>query len=340
MTDTQVSGNKSSFSLLLSEMIGETNYYFKSGYFSYSKQDLAVAKECYNLIYLEILKIKSSPDNKVDLRLLYKYFCRVKNELESHIFINTPNQNKDFLENVKIEDNMHLTNIYNLSFECLKLLKKSSDDFVDLRTYSPDFNTRDVLIGPLRNREQLDICLERNFYHIPCENLSADPKDINYIALYQSKNFFGQNAGIRYWARVNSYEITERTKITEIPKNSDEKYCKFIVSEWNTLPDTIKMSGFGAPFTTTSMYLLLLAKDVCELSFRDKTLHKLYRTILKSVNENRTRVATHYRNIIISAEDGKVNAYKNKRRVYSVSFENYLKSPGKFFWKIISFIKD
>ena len=99
------------------------------------------------------------------------------------------------------------------------------------------------------------------------------------------------------------------------------------------------MSGQGAPFKTTSMFLLNSAKYVNELNFTDINTYKLYRTILRSVNENLSRVATHYKSIIISAENGNVNVYKNKRRVYSVPFEKYLKSTGYYFSKILSYTK-
>ena len=212
MTDIQASGNNITKSL--KELIGETNYYIKSGYFTYSQNDLNIIKSFYNRIYREILKKKSQPQSKQDLTVLYDSYCKVKAELESAIIINTPNVDYEYLNISDFQDNINVSVIYSLFDKCLKSLYSYNDD----KEYAiGDFYKRDVLIGPLRNREQLQVCLDKNFYHIPMVNLPVRPEEIKNVALYQSRNFFGKNAGIRYYARVKSFEIVERTNITEIP---------------------------------------------------------------------------------------------------------------------------
>ena len=65
-----------------------------------------------------------------------------------------------------------------------------------------DWSVRDVLVGSLRDREQLKIALEHNFYHVPSRQLGEDDLPIRYVAIYQSRNIFGTEAGIRYYGEV------------------------------------------------------------------------------------------------------------------------------------------
>ena len=65
-----------------------------------------------------------------------------------------------------------------------------------------DWENRDVLVGSLRSKAQLDVALRHNFYHIPASQFPESAFPIHYVAIYQSKNFFGPEAGIRYYGFV------------------------------------------------------------------------------------------------------------------------------------------
>lgn len=49
-----------------------------------------------------------------------------------------------------------------------------------------DWNKRDVLVGTLKNREQLDICLSNKFYHIPASRIEDEDLPVHYVAIYQT----------------------------------------------------------------------------------------------------------------------------------------------------------
>ena len=68
-----------------------------------------------------------------------------------------------------------------------------------------DWSRRDVLVGTLRSKEQLDICLEHNFYYVPAERVEKH-LPIRYAAIYQTRNIFGKDAGIVYYGEVGNYK--------------------------------------------------------------------------------------------------------------------------------------
>ena len=78
------------------------------------------------------------------------------------------------------------------------------------------WQTPDVLVGALRNRYQLDVCLECDFYHMPAT--SIDPKTVRYVAMYQSITLFGRKSGIHWYGKVAEFEKVRRYEIDEIPR--------------------------------------------------------------------------------------------------------------------------
>lgn len=72
-----------------------------------------------------------------------------------------------------------------------------------------DWSCRDVLVGTLRSKEQLEVCLDHNFYYAPAERVEKH-LPIRYIAIYQTINFFGKDAGIVHYGAVGNYRIASR----------------------------------------------------------------------------------------------------------------------------------
>ena len=119
-----------------------------------------------------------------------------------------------------------------------------------------DWSERDVLIGTLSKRQQLDACLKYRFYHIPAEQLKDSDFPVRYIALYQSKALFGSEAGVRYYGEVTKCIPLSRGEITEIkprPGTETKRYYRFEVKEWKRLskPIVAKEMGFVRIFTAS-----------------------------------------------------------------------------------------
>jgi hypothetical protein len=140
-----------------------------------------------------------------------------------------------------------------------------------------NFDIRDVLVGSLRNKNQLDIALNHKFYHIPYKNIKTKGINFKYIAIYQSKEAFKEEAGIRYFGEIDEWALVKRNEITEIPRNSDELYIKFRIKEWKRLDRVIKPKEYGVlSHIYTNKQLLLNAEYLPELCIKSKEEYRIY----------------------------------------------------------------
>lgn len=130
---------------------------------------------------------------------------------------------------------------------------------IEKRLAAVDWSRRDVLVGSFRNREQFEVNLRDGYYYVPARVFDAGRLPIRYVALYQSSNLFGENAGIRYYGEVLTTTKVKR-RVIPLPmsgRNGDEPYYVFRVSEWKSLdrPISVKDEGVNEP-KYTNMFLL------------------------------------------------------------------------------------
>jgi len=215
----------------------------------------------------------------------------------------------------------------------------------ELSTITPEddnseWSKKDVLVGALKNRKQLDVCLKYKFYHVPVESLSLINITVNYVAIYQSKRLFGDFAGIKYWGRVVGCELVKRYEIKELPSESDKKYYRFTVEEWQTLYPPIESAGSGTVFGFTNLMMLLNAESVNELYFADEDEFKLYNAIRKGIFEELDNVAYRYKDTILTLKDGMINVYRGKRLIYAARQTDYMQNIGGNFLKIKKLYKN
>lgn len=157
---------------------------------------------------------------------------------------------------------------------------------IDEKLAKVDWEHRDVLIGTLKDKNQLDVCLEHNFYHIPKKNLSAEKLPIHYVALYQSKEKFGANAGILYYGEVIFSQIVKRSEITEIPKNSQEEYYRFGIKKWEKLDEKIAIDGsIGRTKTDTNLFLLQNCDKSSDLLINSEEQYRLTRELKRILGD-------------------------------------------------------
>ncbi len=134
-----------------------------------------------------------------------------------------------------------------------------------------NWNRMDVLVGPVRRREQLAVCLEHRFYYVPVGFLPREKLPIHEVAIYQPKDLYGREAGIEYYGEVVSLEKVARRDIVEIPRASDDLFYRVNVREWIKLDRRIEAKEYGirnAAFT--NVFLLKHSATVPEL-FQIKT---------------------------------------------------------------------
>ena len=148
---------------------------------------------------------------------------------------------------------------------------------------------RDTLIGVLRDVSQLSVSLSNNFYHIPAKYISEYNLPVKWVGIYQSKNLFGNDAGIRYIGKVKSCTCVPRRFITEIPKDSNEYYYRFDIEQWTQLDNVIEGKELGFIRIFTNYEMLLESHEVPQLMLSNRFEHEKYtelKNAIMAVQEN------------------------------------------------------
>lgn len=202
-----------------------------------------------------------------------------------------------------------------------------------------NWKVRDVLVGGLRNRAQLGVCLEHGFYHIPASQIADTRFPIRYVAIYQSKYIFGDEAGIRYYGEVTKCYPVRRNEIKEIPSPSDKLYYKFEIKEWKTMVRPIVAKELRFVNYFTNLFLLEHSTEIPELRLRSEEEYRLYMEIKRAVDNaeiddtgNDLRVVFHDDSIVF--EDGKIRIYKNEKLSAEYEAVDFKHKPGAVFRKI------
>lgn len=147
------------------------------------------------------------------------------------------------------------------------------------------FDDRTVLVGALRNKDQLEVNLKNKFYHTALSNVNLEKHSIRTIAIAQSKTLFKEDAGIRYYGIVKDIRIVPRKEIRELPKNSDELYVRFEVDQWKELKIPLKVEGYQVrKIIYTTEYLLHNSEVVTALLIKSKDEFRIWKE-LKRINE-------------------------------------------------------
>lgn len=197
----------------------------------------------------------------------------------------------------------------------------------------PDKNSFDeklrVLVGTLRNPEQLTTAISKKFYHIPAIRLHSGIFPLDYIAIYQSRHKFGENSCILYYGEIDSYSLVKRSEITEIPKANDEMYYRFEIREWEKLPSPIRSDCEDFVNLETSLFLLKNARKISELSLASQKELLMYRNIEKLVSGELPKISHNRATIRIS--DGKLCITRKASPGFSVSLEDYKNKPLEMF---------
>ena len=195
-----------------------------------------------------------------------------------------------------------------------------------------DWNQRDMLVGALRNRAQLETCLQHKFYHIPASKIKDTDLPIHYVAIYQSINIFGREAGIRYFGEVTKTNVVKRMDIREIPKNSDEASYRFEIKEWKELNiPLVAKEVRDFPFFT-NIFLLQHCPDVPDLHISSEEEYRLYTEVRRlandtSVNETDAEPGFKYDDKTIIMENGDIVVLKDGTKIEQISIETFIRKP-------------
>jgi len=211
-----------------------------------------------------------------------------------------------------------------------------------------DFCVRDVLVGALRNREQLEKCREYNFYYIPANKIADGRFPLHYVALYQSDNLFGSSeSGIKVYGEVLRCSKVKRSAIKEVPntKHYNEWYYRFDVREWIKLDQPIKVKEYGPRVNVfTNPFLLFNSEFVPELYIQTQEEFRLYHELKRfsaqveiSGNESQVRGFEFNGARIIFRED-EIDVFSQDGRYNRISKLEFLEKPRRTFNEIRRFL--
>lgn len=161
------------------------------------------------------------------------------------------------------------------------------------------WGNRNVLVGALKDATQLDICLQNRFYHIPKVLLDCTVP-VRYVALYQSKRLFGENACVQYYGEVSGCQILKRNEIKEISSDRQDLYYRFEIKEWKKLKEPIRIKETGCAAILTNYFLLKNSREVPQLSLKNLDDFELYCFLM--AGEFESHFSYHHAEIICEKE--------------------------------------
>ena len=199
-----------------------------------------------------------------------------------------------------------------------------------------DWTKRDVLVGALRSRGQLETCLMHKFYHVPAARIDVAELPIHYVAIYQSINLFDKEAGIRYYGEVTRCSLVKRREIKEIQKSSDELYYRLEIKEWKEMNVPLVAKEIrDFPFFT-NMFLLQHCSEVPDLRIKTAEEYRLYTELKRlsqdsSVNDEENINGFMYNDKMIVLENGNIQVIASDRIVEQVTLESFSRKPSAVF---------
>ena len=204
-----------------------------------------------------------------------------------------------------------------------------------------DWAKRDVLVGTFGSTRQFAACLEKNFYYIPKALVGDSDLPIHYVALYQTRNYFSENAGIRYVGEVLRTALVRRETIRQVPvrrSNPDELYYYFSVREWVKLEPPVmpRESGFSHAFT--NMFLLENSEYVPELLIRSEEEYRFYtelkRRTGRALEGDAEESGFELGGIKVLFEDRRIRVFRDGREVGGCGVEEFARWPGATFRRL------
>ena len=212
-----------------------------------------------------------------------------------------------------------------------------------------DWNRKDVLVGPLRSPEQLGVCIQNKFYYLPVDQLQDQNLPIRYVAIFQSKNFFGKDAQIAYYGEVKRIQKVKRKEITEMsfsPDRAEVDYYRLEIREWRKLARPIQVKERGMRWRDfTNEFLLRHAETISELllktpeEFRFLTELKRFANDAGVINDDDRPTGFRFRDYLVLFQEGKIRLIHNGKVISQSEVHDFIRRPGTEFKGIMRNVK-
>ena len=194
-----------------------------------------------------------------------------------------------------------------------------------------------VLVGTLRTPEQLDICQEFGFYHVPASQIPEDWVSCPYVAIYQSRTLFPDDCGIYFYGKVKSCTPVRRWKIFEIPKASDDLYYRLDVEYWQQLDLPVTVRELPITHLLTNLFLLQHSMETPELTLKTPRHYLFYQAIGRALELGNGTIF-RYKGGSVQLKDKLLQIRRHGRMIASFLVEDFVRTPADIFSQMMDIL--
>ena len=199
-----------------------------------------------------------------------------------------------------------------------------------------NWKTRDVLVGTLKQKEDLNICLDNDCYFIPASRIDDDNLPVHYVAIYQTKALFGSEAQIFYYGEVKSTRLVKQNDLPGMEGDGEELYFRFNIKEWKQLNKAIAPKERGSASMFTNYFLLTHSSEVPELFLKSEEEYRFFhelkrRTDAAIINEEETSSGFELGNNKVLFDEGNIILNVDGIEIERQTIRDFSKRPNAVF---------
>ena len=212
-----------------------------------------------------------------------------------------------------------------------------------------DWSRRDVLVGTLRSRQQLEVCIEHQFYYVPVKKIPEGSLPIRYVALYQSRFVFEQDAQIAYYGEVKQIQKVRRGEITEMPCDPyrvNEEYYRIDICQWRKLAKPIQIGWGIRTVAFTNEFLLKHVQRSQELYLRSAEEYRFLTELKRYTSEanvlrdnNDIPQGFLFENHKVLFQDGEIKLIQGGKLISHCKIKDFLRRPNLEFHGMMKVMK-
>ena len=207
-----------------------------------------------------------------------------------------------------------------------------------LENVPPQWDSPSVLVGALRRPEQLDICREYRFYHVPAKQIPNAWLPFAYVAVYQSQTKFPDDCGVLFYGKVKHCKAVRRRQIREIPKNSDELYYRLEVEAWEQLQTPIEVKEIPVIHLHTNLFLLTHSRQIPELTLKTPKDYLLFQALTASLTMGDGTVLRHLGSSV-RLKNGLFQVHRHGRKIAMFRVEDFTETPAAIFRELMDILE-
>ena len=211
---------------------------------------------------------------------------------------------------------------------------------IEERLAKVDWDKREVMIGFVNSDDQLQRCLQYNYYYTYKQNVSKENLPIHYVAMYRSEY------GIEYYGKVLT---TQEVMRKELPGNGRwmDKICyRFDVDEWIKLPNAIRPELYGPnPIAYTNYFLLTHSRTYPELHLGNEAEYRFFTELKRRsdkaiVEEGTQKTGFELDKTRVLFEGNSILVMKDGKQVAECTITEFSQHPNATFRKLQNYMGD